>query len=71
MADIADVADVLIDKVAEVQIAKVVARLAPSGVIDCRDCGYEIPIKRREVMPSAVHCIDCQGVHDAKSKNYV
>jgi RNA polymerase-binding transcription factor DksA len=34
----------------------------------CKDCGEEIPEKRRQAKPYAVYCVGCQEQHDPKEK---
>ncbi|KPF68316.1 hypothetical protein IP69_11660 [Bosea sp. AAP35] len=34
------------------------------GEIHCQECGGEIPEARREAMPGARLCVDCQSGHD-------
>lgn len=38
--------------------------LRPVTVSDCIDCGDPIDEERREAMPSATRCIDCQARHE-------
>nr|WP_282103675.1 TraR/DksA C4-type zinc finger protein [Halomonas getboli] len=40
------------------------ARETASGATHCVDCGEEIPVKRRELLPYATRCVDCQGFAD-------
>ncbi|MCK2185718.1 TraR/DksA family transcriptional regulator [Halomonas getboli] len=54
---------------AEEQLARRVeqerlARETASGATHCVDCGEEIPVKRRELLPYATRCVDCQGFAD-------
>ena len=37
------------------------AHLDSAGTKDCTDCGGEIPPERREALPSATRCVDCQA----------
>ena len=37
---------------------------AEPGLIQCMDCGDEIPAARRAAMPTARRCIDCQNAHE-------
>jgi len=34
----------------------------------CEDCGDKIPLRRLEVMPFAVTCIDCKSLREKRSK---
>jgi len=40
------------------------ARERDSGVTHCVDCDDEILAKRRELMPYATRCVDCQSFVD-------
>ena len=42
------------------------ARIALSGVgcDECEDCDCPIPIARKQAIPSATRCIDCQEQHE-------
>lgn len=45
---------------AAVAITAVRDRLKKVGTSDCIECGTVIPSARREVLPSACRCVDCQ-----------
>jgi len=34
--------------------------------ITCIDCGNEIPLPRREAMPTCYRCVPCQEIHEQK-----
>ncbi len=40
------------------------------GQTDCEDCGELIPAARRQAMPCAIRCIDCQQVFEFNKKGY-
>ncbi|WP_110710502.1 TraR/DksA C4-type zinc finger protein [Salinicola sp. CR57] len=68
MADIADNAGVFIERHLAASLAR---HRLPSSVAtdpDCEDCGFEIPARRREAVPWATTCIDCQSIRDHKAK---
>jgi phage/conjugal plasmid C-4 type zinc finger TraR family protein len=41
-------------------LRRVLAPLRQDGRDDCEDCGAPIPLERRDAMPSATRCVDCQ-----------
>lgn len=43
-------------------------RLSAQGSDDCVDCGDEIEPKRRAALPSAVRCVDCQGIFEQRGR---
>lgn len=60
MTDIADLAENRIDAEREKLGALLRARVAPSGVTECEDCGETIPPARLAAAPFATRCIFCQ-----------
>jgi phage/conjugal plasmid C-4 type zinc finger TraR family protein len=42
---------------------------AHAPVIDCIDCGEEIPEARRRAVPTAARCIGCQEKHERRTRN--
>lgn len=55
--------DALENQVADLenQVGKIRASIRlGNGTVQCTLCGEDIPEARREVMPSAITCIDCQ-----------
>jgi len=38
-----------------------------AGTADCRDCGEPIPYARRQSVPHATRCIDCQTSLEARN----
>lgn len=40
--------------------AQIRARVAPSGALECDDCGEPIPEERRRAAPFATRCVECQ-----------
>lgn len=62
MADKADIAQELIDETLDRALAQ---RSGPRRHVvpvddECIDCGEEIPAARRERMPYAQRCVECQ-----------
>ncbi|RRV80372.1 TraR/DksA C4-type zinc finger protein [Stutzerimonas stutzeri] len=47
-------------------VALVQARLQGQGAEECEECGIEIPAARRKAYPSAVCCVDCQGLREGR-----
>lgn len=45
-------------------VAMVRERLQGQGAEFCIDCDEEIPDARRKAYPSAVCCVECQGIRD-------
>ncbi len=58
-----------IDATVEDAVKRVRSRL-PRGdsLTHCDECGAEIPMARREVVPGVRHCVACQAEHDAKQE---
>jgi phage/conjugal plasmid C-4 type zinc finger TraR family protein len=40
------------------------------SLIECEDCGEEIPQARREAVPGVKRCIGCQNIIDKRKKVY-
>jgi len=64
MADELDMAEDIVAAERDAGIARVKAKLAPSGATDCEDCGDDIPEARRVAAPFASRCTLCQGLHE-------
>lgn len=43
-------------------------QLVVDGVVECIDCGLDIPTDRLQVLPTCVRCIDCQVAHEIRGK---
>ncbi|MGB6056310.1 MAG: TraR/DksA C4-type zinc finger protein [Burkholderiaceae bacterium] len=43
------------------------ASLGP-GLLDCMDCGEEIPAERRQAVPNCRRCVECAGRDEEQSK---
>ncbi len=49
---------------AQAQRAALMGKTVADSAIECRDCGDEIPLKRREAMPGCQCCIHCQAYRE-------
>lgn len=47
-------------------VAMVRERLQGQGAEECEECGIEIPAARRKAYPSAVCCVECQGLRERR-----
>ena len=47
-------------------VAAVRERLQGQGAEECEECGIDIPEARRKAYPSAVCCVECQGIREAR-----
>lgn len=70
MADEADQANELMDKILGAQLANATQQQAPAETPECEECGEEIPAKRREIAPWATRCIDCQEQEEMRRKHH-
>lgn len=48
-------------------VALVQARLQGQGAEECEECGEEIPQACRKAYPSAVCCVECQSIREARA----
>ncbi|QQO90426.1 putative DksA-like zinc finger containing protein [Erwinia phage pEa_SNUABM_5] len=46
------------------------AQLMGVGSEYCLNCDCEIPLRRRQAMPNAKYCVECQSDHDGTSHSY-
>lgn len=67
MADNADVATEIIEEGLERSLHNMRAGRG-LGAEDCEDCGTEIPAQRREAVPWAVRCVECQEMEEVRKK---
>jgi phage/conjugal plasmid C-4 type zinc finger TraR family protein len=51
-------------------IARIQRALMEIGETECVDCGDPISARRRNAMPSAKRCIDCQSNTERASRGY-
>ena len=68
MADSVDIAQALIDETVDRALS---ARQAPRRHVvpvddECIDCGETIPAARRERMPYALRCVECQSAKEGR-----
>lgn len=62
-ADDLDQAQTLIETGTAAAIATIVARSRGGcGTANCVECGDLIPRRRREMVPNAIRCVECQHV---------
>lgn len=47
-------------------VASVVAKMQGQGAEFCADCDVEIQDARRKAYPSAVCCVECQGIREGR-----
>lgn len=67
MADIVDVATALVDFELENRILQL-RRLETPSLFECKECGEEIPEKRRR-LGSVTLCFECQTKLESKQKS--
>lgn len=63
--------DQSIDKYAELQEKIIASKSKPkpaSPITECKDCGDEIPPKRKEAVPSTERCVDCEELFALRRK---
>lgn len=48
-------------------VATVRALMSGSGQDWCDECGIDIPAARRKAYPSAVCCVECQSIREARA----
>ena len=65
MADIADIANDYAERDLQERLRGRVQYQGQSQK-ECDDCGCEIPLRRREALPGARLCIDCQEVEERR-----
>jgi phage/conjugal plasmid C-4 type zinc finger TraR family protein len=71
MADEVDRANDISEDHRTVAIRSISRMLERKNVaIDCEDCGKEIPLKRREAVPSATQCIHCKELDERNARIY-
>ena len=68
MSDIANIAQIEIDRENQRAIINNKNLLQDSGIIYCLDCEEKIPEARKKAMPSSTRCIECE---DLKSSKFV
>jgi len=65
-ADVVDMAQAHVENEVALRIERI-RRTTQAGVGRryCVDCGKEIPAARRQHMPNATRCVDCQSLLEA------
>ena len=61
-----DLAQIEIDREHKRAIKENENKLKESGVNDCISCDCVIPLARKQAVPSAVRCIDCENLEGSK-----
>lgn len=69
MADNADFATDLLERRMESALAHRRLPTAPAANDECEECGDEIPAARREAVPWANTCIECQEINERKRRH--
>lgn len=41
-----------------------------AGQSECDDCGDDIPPARRAAFPSAIRCVHCESLHEARRRPF-
>jgi phage/conjugal plasmid C-4 type zinc finger TraR family protein len=60
------VQDQIEDTVKDAVLAARARMPSGEGAIECDDCGYPIPKRRRSVLPGVRTCVACQAKRDRK-----
>jgi phage/conjugal plasmid C-4 type zinc finger TraR family protein len=61
-----DQAQIQIEQTTAAAIASIVSRVRSGpGSTLCMECGDLIPARRRDLLPSATRCVDCQRDYEA------
>lgn len=68
MGDIVDKANDDMQRWLDGRIAQCCADSKPSAATECIDCGEEIGMARKQAVPHAVRCIDCQTEFEKRGK---
>lgn len=64
MADAADMAFETIEHDLSIRLSAMALSEEEALAPECEDCGLNIPKKRREAVPWATTCIDCQSIRE-------
>lgn len=72
MADVADLAEIEIERVRDVALSRhrqqMLAVTAPTSDRNCVLCGEAIGMDRLRVVPHTLHCIDCAQTRERQEK---
>lgn len=69
MADNADIAAELMERRMEAALSSRLSLRIPNHDPDCEDCGNEIPKPRRDALPWATTCVECQSLREHKARH--
>ncbi|WP_336268766.1 TraR/DksA family transcriptional regulator [Vreelandella arctica] len=69
MADNADIAAELMERRMEAALSNRLSLYIPNPDPECEDCGQEIPQARRDALPWATTCIECQGIREQRRRH--
>lgn len=64
--DLIDRANTHAEHILAANIENARAHNAPNSIVDCIDCDKPIGDKRKQAMPSAVRCIQCQSAWERR-----
>lgn len=68
MADIIDEAMEAIALIEGLEVEVIRSRLSRPGRDICEHCGEEIPLARRQLLPSVTTCITCQEIQELRER---
>jgi len=68
MADIIDEAMEAIALMEGLEVEVIRSRLSGPGCDICEHCGEEIPLARRQLLPSVTTCITCQEIQELRER---
>lgn len=68
MADIIDEAMEVIDLTADAKVAVIRRQLSRPGCRHCENCAEEIPLARRQLLPSVTTCVTCQEILELRER---
>ncbi|WP_333893406.1 TraR/DksA C4-type zinc finger protein [Atlantibacter subterraneus] len=73
MADLVDEAGLLTEQMLDMRVKVIRQSLqAPATAVKaCEECGHPIGKKRREIMPAATLCVDCQAQSERRKKYFL
>lgn len=66
MADNADIAADLMERRMQAALSSRLSLRIPNTDPDCEDCGQQIPQPRRDALPWATTCVECQGLREQR-----
>ncbi|MBL1266280.1 MAG: TraR/DksA C4-type zinc finger protein [Halomonas sp.] len=69
MADNADIAAEIMELRMEAALSSRLSLYIPNPDPKCEDCGQEIPQARRDAIPWATTCIECQGMREQRRRH--